>query len=238
MMFSHAALNATLNATSAILLAVGYAAIRAGKREAHKRFMISAFLVSCTFLVSYLVYHYRVGHVVFKGQGWIRPVYFALLISHTILAVVIVPLILITLRRAWLERFDKHRLIARWTLPLWLYVSITGVIVYVMVYRIYNPSLRASSSIPSVSFPADCSYGHEPLWPAGLSSKRLTETVRLRVIMNADGSISVVRALSGEPVLVEAALNALRQCHIPQAHVQAALVGHESEMNVAFSVKR
>jgi len=142
MIFSHAALNATLNATSAILLAAGYAAIRAGKREAHKRCMISAFLVSCAFLVSYLVYHYRVGHVVFQGQGWIRPVYFALLISHTVLAAVIVPLILITLRRAWLERFDKHLLIARWTLPLWLYVCITGVVVYVMVYRIYDPSVR------------------------------------------------------------------------------------------------
>ena len=139
MMFSHAALNATLNATCAILLAVGYAAIRAGKREVHKRFMISAFFVSCAFLVSYLVYHYRVGHVVFQAQGWIRPVYFALLISHTILAAAIVPLILITLRRAWLERFDKHRIIARWTLPLWFYVSVTGVIVYVLLYQLYAP---------------------------------------------------------------------------------------------------
>src|SRR5690349_13295199 len=137
MNFSHAALNATLNATSAILLAGGYAAIRAGKREAHKRFMISAFFVSCTFLISYLMYHYRVGHVAFQGQGWIRPVYFTLLLTHTVLAAVIVPMIIITLRRAWLERFDKHRLIARWTLPLWLYVSITGVIVYLMVYQLY-----------------------------------------------------------------------------------------------------
>ena len=139
MIFPHAALNATLNATSAILLAIGYAAIRARKIEAHKRFMISAFVVSCAFLVSYLVYHYRVGHVVFQAQGWIRPVYFALLISHTVLAAAIVPLILITLRRAWLERFDKHRLIARWTLPLWFYVSVTGVIVYVMLYQLYAP---------------------------------------------------------------------------------------------------
>src|SRR5262252_7108817 len=138
-MFSHAALNATLNGTSAVLLATGYAAIRSGKMELHKKLMLSAFSVSCVFLVSYLVYHYRVGHVVFQGQGWIRPVYFALLLSHTALAAVIVPLILITLRRAWLERFDKHLLIARWTLPLWLYVCITGVIVYVMVYRIYDP---------------------------------------------------------------------------------------------------
>src|SRR3989454_12738162 len=137
MSFSHAALNATLNGTSGILLVGGYAGIRTGKREAHKRFMISAFVVSCAFLVSYLVYHYRVGHVVFQGQGWIRPVYFALLISHTVLAIVIVPLILVTVRRAWLEKFDKHRLIARWTLPLWLYVCVTGVIVYLMLYQIY-----------------------------------------------------------------------------------------------------
>lgn len=141
MNFSHAALNATLNATSAILLAGGYAAIRGGKREVHKRFMISAFVVSCAFLVSYLVYHYRVGHVAFQGQGIIRPIYFTLLISHTILAAVIVPLILITLRRAWLERFDQHRIIARWTLPLWFYVSVTGVVVYLMLYQFYAPRI-------------------------------------------------------------------------------------------------
>ena len=137
MMFSHAALNASLNGISAILLAGGYAAIRAGKRNVHKYFMVSAFGVSAVFLTSYLIYHYRVGHVVFKGQGWIRPVYFALLISHTVLAIVIVPLILVTLRRAWLENFDKHRVIARWTLPLWFYVCVTGVIVYLMLYQIY-----------------------------------------------------------------------------------------------------
>lgn len=138
-MFSQAALNATLNGTSGVLLACGYVAIRNGKRQTHKKFMISAFVTSCAFLISYLVYHYRVGHVAFTGRGWVRPVYFAILISHTILAVVIVPMILITLRRAWLERFDKHRMIARWTLPLWFYVSVTGVIVYLMVYQIYSP---------------------------------------------------------------------------------------------------
>ena len=139
-MFSQATLNATLNGASAILLACGYAAIRSGKRELHKKFMVSAFFVSCAFLVSYVIYHVRIHQVIhFQGQGWIRPVYFTLLISHTILAVVIVPLILITLRRAWTERFDKHRQIARWTLPLWFYVSVTGVIVYFMVYQIYAP---------------------------------------------------------------------------------------------------
>jgi len=137
MMLSHAALNASLNGISAVLLAGGYAAIRAGKRDVHKYFMVSAFGVSTVFLASYLVYHYRVGHVVFLGQGWIRPVYFALLLSHTVLAIAIVPLILITLRRAWLEKFDKHRVIARWTLPLWFYVCVTGVIVYLMLYQIY-----------------------------------------------------------------------------------------------------
>lgn len=137
---SHAAFNATLNAISAILLAAGYTAIRSGKITLHKRLMVSAFFVSCAFLVSYLIYHARIHQVVhFQGQGWIRPVYFTLLLSHTILAVVIVPMIIVTLRRAWLRRFDKHRLIARWTLPLWFYVSVTGVIVYFMVYQIYAP---------------------------------------------------------------------------------------------------
>jgi uncharacterized membrane protein YozB (DUF420 family) len=140
-MFSHAALNASLNGSSAVLLACGYAAIRIGKVAVHKFLMISAFVVSTVFLISYLAYHYRVGHVVFQGQGWIRPVYFALLLTHTVLAVVIVPMILITLRRAWLERFDKHKVIARWTLPLWFYVSVTGVIVYLMVYQIYAPRM-------------------------------------------------------------------------------------------------
>jgi putative membrane protein len=136
-MFSRAALNASLNGTSAILLAGGYVAIRSGKIAVHKAFMISAFVVSSVFLASYLLYHYRVGHVTFHGQGRIRPVYFVLLTSHTILAVVIVPMILVTLRRAWIGKFDRHRVIARWTLPLWFYVSVTGVIVYLMVYQIY-----------------------------------------------------------------------------------------------------
>jgi putative membrane protein len=137
-MFSQPALNASLNGLSAILLAGGYAAIRAGKRDVHKVFMVSAFWVSAVFLVSYVIYHIRVKQLVlFQGQGWIRPVYFMLLTSHTILAIVIVPLILITLRRAWMGKFDKHRLIARWTLPLWFYVCVTGVIVYFMVYQIY-----------------------------------------------------------------------------------------------------
>ena len=137
---SNAALNACLNGLSGILLVCGYAAIRAGKKDVHKALMLSAVGVSSLFLISYLTYHIRVGKaVLFQGQGWIRPVYFTLLASHTILAATIVPLIIVTLRRAWLERFDKHRLLARWTLPLWFYVSVTGVIIYFMVYQIYAP---------------------------------------------------------------------------------------------------
>ncbi len=139
-MISNAALNACLNGLSAVLLACGYAAIRAGKRDVHKGFMLSAVGVSLLFLISYVTYHIRVGKaVLFQGQGWIRPAYFTLLTSHTILAATIVPLIIVTLRRAWLERFDKHRMIARWTLPLWFYVSVTGVIIYFMVYQIFVP---------------------------------------------------------------------------------------------------
>src|SRR3974377_1297574 len=138
---THPALNATLNGASAILLAAGYAAIRSGRRGLHKKLMLTAFFVSCAFLISYLIYHYRIHQVIhFQGQGWIRPIYFTILISPTILAIAIVPLIIITLRRALLERLDKHRLIARWTLPLWFYVSITGVIVYILVYQLYAPN--------------------------------------------------------------------------------------------------
>ena len=139
-MISNAAVNACLNGLSGILLACGYAAIRAGKKNVHKGFMLSAFGASTLFLISYVIHHLREKKLVlFQGQGWIRPVYFTLLTSHTILAVVIVPLIIVTLRRAWLGRFNKHRLIARWTLPLWFYVSVTGVIIYFMVYQIYAP---------------------------------------------------------------------------------------------------
>ena len=98
--------------------------------------MLSAFLASTFFLTFYLIYHYQVGSVPFKGQGWIRSLYFSILISHTILAVVIVPMVLITLKRALKGNFDRHKRIARWTLPLWLYVSVTGVVVYWMLYRL------------------------------------------------------------------------------------------------------
>ena len=130
------ALNAGLNAASALLLAVGWILIRAGRREAHKRAMLSALACSSLFLTSYLVYHAQVGSVRFRGQGPVRTVYFTILISHTILAVTVVPLALVTLVRALQARFDRHRRIARVTLPIWGYVSVTGVIVYWMLYRL------------------------------------------------------------------------------------------------------
>ena len=130
------ALNAALNATSALLLAGGYRAIRGGRRETHRRFMLAACASSSLFLVSYLVYHLQVGSVPFAGRGAIRTVYFAILITHTILAVAVVPLVLTTLSRALRERFAAHRRIARITLPLWAYVSVTGVVIYWMLYRL------------------------------------------------------------------------------------------------------
>jgi uncharacterized membrane protein YozB (DUF420 family) len=129
------ALNALLNATSAVLLMAGFLSIRAGKVSAHAGCMIGACVVSALFLGSYLVYHARVGSVPFLGAGWVRPVYFSVLISHTILAVVIVPLVLRALFLAGHKRFAEHVALARWTLPLWLYVSVTGVVVYWMLYR-------------------------------------------------------------------------------------------------------
>jgi uncharacterized membrane protein YozB (DUF420 family) len=130
------ALNALLNATSAVLLFVGWRLIRRGRREAHRRAMLAAVACSTLFLVSYLVYHAQVGSVRFQGQGPIRAVYFTVLLTHTILATAIVPLVLMTLVRALQERFDRHRRLARVTLPLWGYVSVTGVVIYVMLYRL------------------------------------------------------------------------------------------------------
>ncbi len=134
------AVNAALNATSALLLAIGYLFIRRKRITAHKICMASAFGTSTLFLISYLTYHYHVGSVRFTGQGVVRVVYFTILLSHTTLAVAIVPLAVITLYRALRGRFDRHVRIARWTLPIWLYVSVTGVIVYLMLYHLYPPS--------------------------------------------------------------------------------------------------
>jgi len=130
------AVNATLNSASALLLAAGYFFIRRGNVAAHRRCMIAALVASALFLTSYLIYHYNVGSVPFTGRGWIRTVYFSILITHTILAALIVPLVLVTLSRALRADFVRHRRIARWTLPLWFYVSVTGVVVYWMLYRL------------------------------------------------------------------------------------------------------
>ena len=130
------AVNASLNAISTVLLLTGYAFIRRGERQKHKACMIAALVTSTLFLTSYVIYHAQVGSVPFKGTGWIRTVYFAVLIPHVILAAAIVPPILITASRGLSAKYDKHRRIARWTLPLWLYVSITGVIVYLMLYQL------------------------------------------------------------------------------------------------------
>ena len=129
-------LNAVLNAASALLLLAGYAFIRKRRVEAHRRCMLLALSCSALFLASYLYYHYQVGSVAYRGTGVLRAAYFAILISHTILAVAIVPLVLVTVARALRGRFDRHAAIARFTLPLWLYVSVTGVVVYVMLYRL------------------------------------------------------------------------------------------------------
>lgn len=130
------ALNATLNATSFVLLTTGWFLIKSGRRQAHKWCMIAALTMSAAFLTSYVIYHLQVGSVPFQGTGWIRTLYFAVLIPHVILAAAIVPMILITVSRGLSNKFDKHKKIAKITLPLWLYVSVTGVIVYLMLYRL------------------------------------------------------------------------------------------------------
>jgi uncharacterized membrane protein YozB (DUF420 family) len=131
------AINATLNGTSAVLLLLGRWYIARGRMTIHRAIMIAALVTSTAFLACYLYFHAHVGDVRFQGQGWIRPVYFAILITHVILAAVIVPMVIITLSRALRARFDRHRVIARWTFPLWLYVSVTGVVIYVMLYHLY-----------------------------------------------------------------------------------------------------
>jgi protein SCO1/2/putative membrane protein len=134
------ALNAFLNGTSAVLIGTGYYFIKHGRRQAHKSMMITAFITSTLFLISYLYYHLvlRAGVTHFKGLGVWRPLYFAILLSHTFLAVVVVPFILVTLSRALKGNFARHKAIARYTFPIWMYVSVTGVVIYVMLYKIFN----------------------------------------------------------------------------------------------------
>ena len=135
-------LNAALNATAAILLSIGYVFIRNKNIAAHRACMIAATCVSAAFLTCYLIYHARVGSVKFAGPTGVRPVYFAILISHTVLAAAVPVLVAITLYRALRGQFDRHRRIARWTLPIWLYVSVTGVIVYAMLYHLFAGPAR------------------------------------------------------------------------------------------------
>lgn len=129
------ALNAALNFVSLVLLCLGYVLIRAGRIDQHRRVMLAAFAASTLFLVSYLIYHYQVGSVPFTRQGIVRPIYFTILISHIALAAAVPPLAIVTLFRGLKGRFSAHRAIARWTLPIWAYVSVTGVLVYVLLYK-------------------------------------------------------------------------------------------------------
>jgi putative membrane protein len=129
-------LNAVLNGTSAVLLLVGHRFIRRREITAHRTCMLAAFGTSTLFLVSYLTYHYQVGSIRFPGTGWLRGVYLTILASHTLLAALVPPLAIVTLSRAMAGRIDEHRRIARWALPIWLYVSVTGVIVYWMLYHL------------------------------------------------------------------------------------------------------
>ena len=131
------ALNAILNGTAAIFLITGYILIRRGKQQPHKRCMLAALVTSVLFLVSYVIYHLNVGSRPFPGQGPIRVVYFAILITHVLLAVTILPLALITTARGLRAQYDRHVRIARWTLPLWIYVSVSGVVIYLMLYQMY-----------------------------------------------------------------------------------------------------
>jgi putative membrane protein len=129
------AVNATLNALSGVLLVTGYVLIRLRRIEQHRRVMIAAFITSSLFLVCYVVYHAQVGSVRFTRHGFVRPLYFTILITHVTLAAVVLPLAIVTLSRGLGARYAQHRVIARWTLPIWLYVSVTGVLVYVLLYQ-------------------------------------------------------------------------------------------------------
>lgn len=133
--------NATLNAISTVLLIIGFSLIRAGKREQHRKVMIAALIVSAVFLISYLIYHFTAPIFVFPGTGWTVPVYYAMLISHVILAIVATPMVLMTAWRALKGNFERHRAIARWTIWIWLYVTVTGVMIYVILYHVYPPAV-------------------------------------------------------------------------------------------------
>ncbi len=138
-------LNAILNAMATVLLVCGWLCIKARKVAAHMMFMILALLVSAAFLTSYLIYHFSVPSMKFMGEGWIRPVYYTILITHVFLAVVNLPMIIVTVIPAIRRKFDRHKRLARWTLPVWLYVSVTGVLVYMMCYQWFYSGLRSEA---------------------------------------------------------------------------------------------
>ena len=129
--------NAVLNAVSTILILIGFTFIRAGNRAMHRKFMIAAIIVSAVFLACYLTYHFMAPIFVFRGTGWTIPAYYSLLISHVLLAVVVTPMVGITAWRSLHGDFERHKKIARWTLPIWLYVTVTGVVIYVILYHVY-----------------------------------------------------------------------------------------------------
>lgn len=132
------ALNACLNSLSTILLTIGYVMIRRKRQDAHRNCMVGALITSTLFLASYLYYHYHAGaRTVFKNPEWFRPIYLVILLTHTVLAAIIVPLVFMTVIPALRKRFDRHRKIARWTWPIWMYVSVTGVVIYLLLYQIF-----------------------------------------------------------------------------------------------------
>ena len=131
------AINASLNGLSALFLTIGYCLIRQGKVRGHRNCMAAAVCSSTVFLACYLTYHFFAGRTNFRGEGWVRPLYFTILLSHTFLAVAVVPMVLLSLTRVWKKRFKAHRQISRWTWPIWMYVSVTGVVIYLMLYHLY-----------------------------------------------------------------------------------------------------
>lgn len=144
------AVNAALNFTSTVLLTLGWVFIKQGRKAAHRNCMVAAFCTSSLFLACYLYYHFHVGRTVFRDPAWFRPCYLVLLFTHTILAGAIVPMILLTVHRALKERFELHKKIARWTWPLWMYVSVTGVVIYFLLYQIF-PQHKDAAPLPPVA---------------------------------------------------------------------------------------
>jgi putative membrane protein len=182
-MFSYhslAPLNSVLNAVAAILLLAGFYCIRRKHVRAHRAFMLSAFAVSVVFFLSYCIYHYHVGDVRFQGQGWVRPVYFTILISHVLLATAIVPLVVVTLWRALNGNFRRHRRIAIWAWPIWVYVSITGVIVYLMCYQLYPPNYAKPLSAPALTAALRSNGNVSPLIDSGRLESRPYKNWQMR----------------------------------------------------------